>query len=78
MNCLPKQTTHETGREEGVRKVEISVSKIEGRCCLHIGNEDIPVNDYKISSSMQGGTELEIIIQCDDEIMEFSTLTSRG
>lgn len=56
--------------------MEISIQKVDKCSILKIGNESIEVKDYKISSSMQGGTELEIVIPIKGNIMEFSTSTS--
>lgn len=56
--------------------MEISIQKVDKCSILKIGNESIEVKDYKISSSMQGGTELEIVIPVKGNIMEFSTSTS--
>ena len=40
---------------------------------MYIGSESIEVTDYKISSSMRGGTELEVKIRLDEDITEFVT-----
>lgn len=53
--------------------VEISIQKIDGRTFLIVKNESIELKDYKISSSMQGGTELEILIHVDDVNTIFSS-----
>ena len=57
--------------------MDISILKIDGNSLLKIGSETVKVQDYKISSSMRGGTELEIIIHVDDNIMEFLISASR-
>ena len=56
--------------------MELSSQKVDERSILKIGDESIKITDYKISSSMQGGTELEIVIPVKGNIMEFSTSTS--
>lgn len=53
--------------------VEISIQKIDERSFLTVKNESIELKDYKISSSMQGGTELEILIHVDDVNTIFSS-----
>lgn len=53
--------------------VEISIQKIDGRTFLIVKNESIELKDYKISSSMQGGTELEILIHVNDVNTIFSS-----
>lgn len=63
-------------RISGIEATEISIQKVDSRSFLKIGSESIEVKDYKISSSMQGGTELEVVITVDGNIMEFSTSTS--
>ncbi len=57
--------------------MELSIQKVDERSILKIGSESIEIKDYKISSSMRGGTELEIVIPIKGNIMEFSTSTSR-
>lgn len=53
--------------------VEISIQKIDGRSFLVVKNESLELKDYKISSSMQGGTELELLIHVDDIKTIFSS-----
>ena len=53
--------------------MELSIRRIDSRAFLGVGSELIEISDYKISSSMQGGTELEITIPYHENIMEFST-----
>lgn len=57
--------------------MEVSIYKVDESSFLKIGSESIEVKDYKISSSMQGGTELEVVIPVNDSVMEFSTSTSQ-
>ena len=56
--------------------VEISIQKIDGRSFLVVKNESLELKDYKISSSMQGGTELELLIHVDDIKTIFSSLAN--
>lgn len=57
--------------------MELSIQKVDERSILKIGDESIEIKDYKISSSMRGGTELEIVIPVKGNIMEFSTSTNQ-
>ena len=57
--------------------MELSIQKVDERSILKIGNESIEIKDYKISSSMRNGTELEIVIPVKGNIMEFSTSTNQ-
>lgn len=56
--------------------MELSIQKVDERSILKIGDESIEITDYKISSSMRGGTELEVVIPVCCSVMEFSTSTS--
>lgn len=56
--------------------MDVSIYRIDGASILGIGKEQIPIKDYKITSSMQGGTELEVVIKLDGKIMEFETSAS--
>ena len=51
--------------------MELSIQKVDERAILKIGDESIEIKDYKISSSMRGGTELEVIFEFDAEFTEF-------
>lgn len=53
--------------------MKISVQKTDGRAFLVVGNQSIELKDYKISSSMRGGIELEAVIFLDDSITIFSS-----
>lgn len=53
--------------------MELSIQKVDERSILKIGDESIEIKDYKISSSMRGGTELEVVIPVGCNVMEFST-----
>lgn len=59
-------------------KIYISIERIDGRAVLNVGSESIEVTDYKISSSMRGGTELEVKIRLDEDITEFVTSATQG
>lgn len=56
-----------------VKGMELSIQKVDERSILKIGDESIEITDYKISSSMRGGTELEVVIPVCCSVMEFST-----
>jgi hypothetical protein len=60
-----------------MKGMELSIQKVDERSILKIGNESIEIKDYKISSSMRDGTELEIVIPVKGNIMEFSTSTNQ-
>lgn len=60
-----------------MKGMELSIQKVDERSILKIGNESIEIKDYKISSSMRNGTELEIVIPVKGNIMEFSTSTNQ-
>lgn len=56
--------------------MELFIHRIDSRAFLIIGKETIEIKDYKISSSMHGSTELEIILNVDGDITEFSMSTN--
>ena len=61
-------------RKDGDKMVlqSVSIKRLGSRAFLEIGNSSVEIQDYKISSSMQGGTELEMIFEIkSSEIMEF-------
>ena len=60
-----------------MKGMELSIQKVDERSILKIGNESIEIKDYKISSSIRDGTELEIVIPVKGNIMEFSTSTNQ-
>lgn len=50
----------------------VSIHKFGGRSFLTIGDKNVEVQDYKISSSMRGCTELEITFLVEScEVTEF-------
>lgn len=53
--------------------MDISISRTDDVAVLQVGDVVMEIKDYKISSSMHGGTELEVIIPLTDSITEFST-----
>lgn len=53
---------------------EIGIVHVGERAFLKVGELSVEVKDYKISSSMHSGTELEVILPVKGEIMEFSML----
>lgn len=50
---------------------EVELFRAGGRAFLKIGAESVEIKDYKISSSMHSGTELEVLIKLNSEFMEF-------
>lgn len=64
------------GEVSKTKRSEISICKLGGHAILKIGDEAIAVKDYKISSSMYGRTELEVVFEFDSKITEFSTEAS--
>jgi hypothetical protein len=57
----------------------VSVHKFGGRSFLTIGDKSVEVQDYKISSSMRGGTELEVTFQVGFcEVTEFEIGAKKG
>ena len=55
-------------KEEGT---EIEILHVDNRTFLRVGESSVEVKDYKISSSMHGGTELEVVIPMNSELTEF-------
>lgn len=49
--------------------------RVDEKAYLEIGETALEIKGYKISSSMHGGTELELMIQLDDSVMKFETST---
>ena len=68
------------GKGRGGERVnrEITITSLDGLVVLDINGETVPIKDYKISSSMRGGTELEVVIKLDGNIMEFATSANLG
>lgn len=58
--------------------MDLSIQKIDSRSFLKVGSETVEIQEYKISSSMRGGTELEVVIPVSDSVMEFLISTSQG
>lgn len=57
--------------------MEVQCSKTGDHVLVCIDGRNIPnVTDYKITSSMRGGTELVLNIQLQSEITEFATSSS--
>lgn len=67
-----KKNGKENVRGKGERTIDISISCIGGRAILEVDGKGIEIKDYKITSSMQGGTELEVVIPLVGSITEFS------
>lgn len=53
-----------------MQDTEISLHKFDSKCFLKVGNESIEVSDYKITSSMRGGTELVITVNLNASMEE--------
>lgn len=51
--------------------IEVKIFHIGSRAFLKVGESSVEVKDYKISSSMHDGTELEVIIPLNGEVTEF-------
>ncbi len=58
--------------------MEMSLYKIDELCYLQFGGVRVPIKNYKILSSMHGSTELEVVIELNDNIMEFSIKARTG
>lgn len=56
------------------RKIELI--KFGQYAVLKIGNESIGVRDYKIVSSMDGVTEIDVKITIDRQVIQFESLTT--
>ena len=70
----PEVTNEQRNRKERERmgKVEISISKLDGRSFLKVGQEQIEISDYTIKSSADGSTELSVVIKGTASIVDFS------
>lgn len=51
---------------------EVEICKIGYKSVLRIGEECVPIKDYKIISSKRFGTELEVVFQIDGDVLDFS------
>lgn len=50
----------------------VAIQKIGNRAFLKVGSDGIEIQNFKISSSMRGGTELEVTLQVEScEVTEF-------
>lgn len=61
--------------KESINTVQLSV--VDDIAVLEIGGESFRVKGFKISSSMHGGTELEVTICMDGGISVFETSAKR-
>lgn len=59
----------------GGDNLEVEIFHTGSRAFLKVGESSIEVKDYKISSSMHGGTELEVIIPLNGDFTEFLSST---
>lgn len=53
-------------------RTNISISRVDSRSFLQIGNEQVEVSDYTIKSSADGSTELSVIIKGSASMFETS------
>jgi len=58
-------------RQRGGDWMEAEIFRIDNRAFLRLGESTAEIKDYKISSSMHGGTELEVIIPINGDVTEF-------
>lgn len=50
----------------------ISICKVDSRCLLKIGDENVEISDYNIKSSADGSTELSVVIKWISNEVELS------
>ncbi len=67
------------GKEMEVGETDFAIHRIDNHAVMEIGGLSIQISDYKISSSMHGGTKLEITVGnsvvklgAEDSITEFA------
>lgn len=53
------------------RKVDVAIGKFGSRSFFRLNGESIEIKDYKISSSMHGSTELEVVFEFEGDFTEF-------
>lgn len=51
--------------------MDVAIGKFGSRSFFQMNGESIEIKDYKISSSMRGSTELEIVFEFDGDFTEF-------
>lgn len=51
--------------------VDITIGKFGSRSFFQMNGESIEIKDYKISSSMHGSTELEVVFEFEGDFTEF-------
>lgn len=57
--------------------MEVEILHMDDRAFLKIGESTVEVKDYKISSSVHNGTELEVVIAMHSELTEFLVSSKR-
>lgn len=53
--------------------MNIEIHRVDDRAFLRIGKLSVEVKEYQISSSMRGGTELDVKIELEPDFTEFLT-----
>ena len=53
--------------------MNVEIYRIDDRAFLRIGESSVEVKEYQISSSMHGGTELDVKIELEPDFIEFLT-----
>lgn len=53
--------------------MNIEIHRVDDRAFLRIGKLSVEVKEYQISSSMRGGTELDVKIELEPDFIEFLT-----
>ena len=51
--------------------MDITIGKFGSRSFFQMNGESIEIKDYKISSSMHGSTELEVVFEFEGDFTEF-------
>lgn len=51
--------------------VDVAIGKFGSRSFFQMNGKSIEIKDYKISISMRGSTELEIVFEFDGDFTEF-------
>ena len=52
-------------------KADVTISKFGSRSFFRLNGESIEIKDYKISSSMHGSTEIEVVFEFEGDFTEF-------
>lgn len=51
--------------------MDVAICKLGSRSFSRLNGESIEIKDYKISSSMHGSTELEVVFEFEGDFTEF-------